>query len=68
MSQTIEILANLAMKVSDVKKNPMALANEVKTAPVVMLNHNKPIMYCLSPAMYAEMLEKSDDALLHDII
>jgi len=61
---SIEVLADLVMPISEIKKNPMSLADEAKIAPVAVLNRNKPVLYCLSPDMYAELIGKIEDAEL----
>ncbi|PWK47384.1 type II toxin-antitoxin system Phd/YefM family antitoxin [Pleionea mediterranea] len=61
---TIEILTDRIMPISDVKKNPMSLAESTKEKAVAVLNRNKPVMYCLSPEAFESMLDQIEDAKL----
>jgi len=55
------------MPISHVKRDPMALARDTKDGPVAVLNRNQPVMYCLSPAMFEEILERLEDAQLGSV-
>jgi antitoxin StbD len=58
--------ADLAISVSDMKKNPNATFEMAKSQAVAVLNHNRVIGYVISPEAYDGFLELAED--LHDII
>ncbi|MEW5251648.1 type II toxin-antitoxin system Phd/YefM family antitoxin [Microbulbifer sp. 2201CG32-9] len=60
----INILSDRVMPISEAKRNPMALAKDTEAGPVAVLNRNRPVMYCLSPALYEEILDRLEDAQL----
>ncbi|MGL6162429.1 type II toxin-antitoxin system Phd/YefM family antitoxin [Microbulbifer sp.] len=60
----IQILSDMVIPISQAKRDPMALARDTKEGPVAVLNRNQPVMYCLSPAMFEEILERLEDAEL----
>ena len=63
-----EILTDLVMPISEVKRNPMALAEGAKGAPIAVLNRNKPVLYCFSPEMYEDILDRLEDIELNKIV
>jgi len=56
-----ELLADVAVSITDLKKNPVAALQTGQGSPIVVLNHNKPAIYCLSPEAYEELLEAADN-------
>ena len=57
--------ADLAISVTDLKKNPNATFEMAKSQAVAVLNHNRVVGYVISPEAYDGFLEMAED--LHDI-
>lgn len=55
------VLTNLAVSMSDFKKNPAKVLREAGDEPVAVLSHNKPAFYMIPPEVYEEMIEKLAD-------
>lgn len=55
------VLTNLAVSMSELKKNPAKVVRDAGGEPVAVLNHNKPAFYMIDPAMYEEIMEKLAD-------
>ena len=56
-----KMLADLAVSMSEFKKNPAAVLRVAAGRPVAVLNHNRVGFYLLEPALYeALMLAKAD--------
>jgi antitoxin StbD len=53
--------ANIAISVSDLKKNPSAVFVMSAGAPVAVLNHNRVMGYMVPAALYEAMMERLDD-------
>jgi antitoxin StbD len=53
--------ANIAISVSDLKKNPSAVFDQSGGAPVAVLNHNRVMGYMVPAALYEAMMERLDD-------
>jgi len=53
--------AEIAVSVSDLKKNPTAIMNEADGAPVAVLNHNRVMAYMVPAETFEAMMEKLDD-------
>lgn len=47
------ILSNNITCISELKKNPSAIKNNIDTC---VLSHNKPVYYCVNPLRYAQLL------------
>jgi antitoxin StbD len=60
--------AEIAVSVSDLKKNPTAVMNEAGGAPVAVLNHNRVIAYMVPAETFETMMEHLDDVRLAEII
>jgi antitoxin StbD len=60
--------AEIAVSVSDLKKNPTAIVNEAGGAPVAVLNHNRVMAYMVPAETFEAMLERLDDLKLAEII
>lgn len=59
------ILADIAVSMSDFKKNPAAVLRESNNRPVAVLNHNKAAFYMIEPALYEAMQEELADQDLY---
>ncbi len=53
--------ANIAISVSDLKKNPSAVFERSAGEPVAVLNHNRVMGYMVPAALYEAMIERLDD-------
>ena len=60
--------AEIAVSVSDLKKNPTAVIHEASGAPVAVLNHNRVMAYMVPAATFEAMLDRLDDVRLAEII
>ena len=63
-----EILSNMVTSISELKKNPMAVIKSAQGDALAILNHNKPVGYCVPPKIYEAMLDIIDDLELVKII
>jgi Antitoxin of toxin-antitoxin stability system len=60
--------AEIAVSVSDLKKNPTAIIHEASGAPVAVLNHNRVMAYMVPAETFEAMLDRLDDIRLAEII
>jgi antitoxin StbD len=60
--------AEIAVSVSDLKKNPTAIMNEAGGSPVAVLNHNRVMAYMVPAETFETMMEQLDDIKLAEII
>ena len=60
--------AEIAVSVSDLKKNPTAIMNEAGGSPVAVLNHNRVMAYMVPAETFEAMMEQLDDIKLAEII
>ena len=63
-----EILSNMVASISELKKNPMATIESAKGEALAILNHNRPVCYCIPPNIYEAMLDIIDDIELAKIV
>ncbi len=61
------ILAETSASVSELKKNPMGTVAAGKGFPVAILNHNKPVFYCILAKAYEALIERLEDMELNAI-
>ena len=61
------ILADTAVSVTELKKNPMASVAAGEGFPVAVLNHNEPAFYCVPAAAWELLLDRLEDAELNAI-
>lgn len=60
------ILADVAVSMSEFKKNPAAVLREANRRPVAVLNHNKAAFYMLEPVLFEALLDElADRDLVH---
>jgi PHD/YefM family antitoxin component YafN of YafNO toxin-antitoxin module len=52
------LLTELAISMSEFKKNPAAVLRHAQGRPVAVLNHNKVDFYLLSPALLERLLAR----------
>ncbi len=62
------IAADVAVSVSDLKKNSIAIVDESEGAPVALLNHKRVLAYMVLANTFEAMLETLDDQALIDIV
>lgn len=55
------ILADVAVSVSELKKNPSAVLSGAGGAPVAVLNHNRVMGYMVPADVFEAMMERLDD-------
>ncbi len=58
------IFSNYTASITELKKSPSALLNEVNNEPIAILNHNKPIAYLIPAETYEKMVTIINDCLL----
>lgn len=68
MGTLVQVHADLAMSVSELKKNPMAVVKEAAGRAVAILNRNSPAFYCVPPEVFEAMLDAIDDQELAKLI
>jgi antitoxin StbD len=59
------LLADLAVSMSEFKKNPAAVLREANNRPVAVLNHNKAAFYMIEPELFEAMMEEIADQDLY---
>ncbi len=59
------ILSDVAISMSEFKKNPAAVLREAKHRPVAVLNHNKTAFYMVEPELFETMMEEIADQDLY---
>ena len=59
--------AEVAVSVSDLKKNPTAIVEDATGAPVAILNHNRVMAYMVPASTYEAMIDALDDQALVEI-
>ena len=55
------ILSDLAVDILELKKNPMAVVEAGEGMPVVILNGNQPVFYCVPAEAYEALINKLED-------
>lgn len=59
------ILADVAVSMSEFKKNPAAILREANNRPVAVLNHNKAAFYMIEPELFEAIMEEIADQDLY---
>lgn len=62
------VLADIAVSVSELKKNPSAVLRGAHGLPVAVLNHNKVMGYMVPTEVFEAMMERLDDLDLAELI
>ena len=52
-----KVLVDLAVSMSEFKKNPAAILRQAAGRPVAVLNHNRVGFYLLEPALYEALVQ-----------
>lgn len=55
------VLANVAVSVTELKRNFAGVLREAGDAPVAVLNHNRPEAYLLSAKRYEQLMDYLED-------
>ena len=61
------VLADKAVSVSELKKNPSAVIGGADGGPVAVLNHNRVMGYLVPAEVYEAMVERLEDLELAEI-
>ena len=59
-----QILTQQAASITDLKWDPMGIAQASEDGAVAILNRNQPAFYCVTPALFAYFQELAEDAEL----
>ncbi|HEC56244.1 MAG TPA: antitoxin [Gammaproteobacteria bacterium] len=62
------VLADMAVSVSELKKNPSAVMSGAHGGPVAVLNHNRVMGYMVPAHVFEAMVERLDDLELAELI
>lgn len=62
------VLADVAVSVSELKKNPSAVLSGAGGATVAVLNHNRVMGYMVPADVYEAMIERLDDLELAQVV
>lgn len=57
-----QILTETAASISELKRNPMETVAAGEGFPVVILNRDEPVFYCVPAAFFEAMMESLDDS------
>jgi antitoxin StbD len=63
-----DIHADLAVSISDLKRNPQAVVDEAAGGVVALLNRSKPVAYIVPAETYGQMMELLEEGELCGII
>jgi len=61
------IFADVAVSVSELKKNPSAVMTGAAGMPVAVLNHNRVMGYMVPAELYEAMMERLEDLELSEL-
>ena len=62
------VFSDLAVSISEFKKNPGEALRKAGVRPVAVLRHNKPVFYMVEPKLFEMLLEQLTDLDLADLI
>lgn len=62
------VLTDLAVSISEFKKNPAEVLRKAGVRPVAVLSHNRPAFYMVEPKLFASLLEQLADLELADLV
>ena len=60
--------ADVAVSVTDLKRNPARIVEMAQSQAVAILNHNRVVGYVISPAVWEYVQELHDDAKIVDML
>ena len=59
------ILADIAVSMSEFKRNPAAVLRDAHQRPVAVLNHNRAAFYMIDPRLFEAMMDELADQELY---
>ena len=59
-----QILTQQAASITDLKRDPMGIAQASQEGAVAILNRNQPAFYCVTPALFEYFQNLAEDAEL----
>ena len=59
------ILADIAVSMSEFKRNPAAVLRDANQRPVAVLNHNRAAFYMIEPRLFEAMMDELADQDLY---
>ena len=59
------ILADIAVSMSEFKRNPAAVLRDARQRPVAVLNHNRAAFYMIEPRLFEAMMDELADQTLY---
>ncbi|HCF5250759.1 TPA: type II toxin-antitoxin system prevent-host-death family antitoxin [Pseudomonas aeruginosa] len=62
------ILADVAVSISELKKNPSGILAGAGGMPVAVLNHNRVMGYLVPAEFYEQLMERLDDLELVEVV
>lgn len=62
------VLADVAVSVSELKKNPSSVMNGANGSAVAVLNHNRVMGYMVPASVYEAMVERLDELELVQLV
>ncbi|WP_166359267.1 type II toxin-antitoxin system Phd/YefM family antitoxin [Pseudomonas akapageensis] len=62
------VLADIAVSVSELKKNPSAVLSGAQGRAVAVLNHNRVMGYMVPAEVFEAMMERLDDLDLAELV
>ncbi|WP_447553563.1 type II toxin-antitoxin system Phd/YefM family antitoxin [Vreelandella sp. EE22] len=63
-----QVLAELSVSISELKKNPSSLLAQADGSAIAVLNHNKPAAYLIPAETYEAMMEMLEDYELAKLV
>ena len=61
------VKAEIAVSISDLKKNPSAIVDSARDRTIAILNHNRVMAYMVPAGTYEVMMDALDDQALVEI-
>ncbi len=61
------ILSDMSASITEFKKNPMLTVAAGKGLPVLILNRNVPVFYCIPAKAYEELMDYLEDLELNAV-
>jgi len=63
-----QVLADLSVSISELKKNPSSLLLQASGSPIAVLNHNKPAAYLVPAETYEALMDMIEDYELAKLV
>lgn len=63
-----QVLADLSVSISELKKNPSALLSQANGSPIAVLNHNKPAAYLIPAETCEPLMDMIEDYELAQLV